>query len=343
MLPLPLDCLACGCGMSDGAGQLPQAVQNSIPIIAVLGPTASGKTSLSLDLAHALGGADAVEIISADAFQLYRGLNIGTAKLMPDQRQGIVHHQIDVLDIMQPASVAAYQARARADIQDIHRRGKIPLVVGGSGLYVAGLLDELDFPGHDEQIRAELMRVLESDGLNPLVQELQLLDPVGAANIDLRNSRRVVRALEVLRMRDGRVIPSFPRNTSHYAKVLRFGLQWQREIEIRRIEERTAKMFAAGMLEETHSLLECGLREAPTASKATGYREAIAVLDGVLAPLQVQAQVAVATRQLARKQRTWFKADPRIQWWQGEHLEGAEHANAISAMVSAVMEAADER
>ncbi|WP_341828995.1 tRNA (adenosine(37)-N6)-dimethylallyltransferase MiaA [Trueperella pyogenes] len=283
-------------------------------IIAILGSTAAGKSALSLELAELLGGPERVEIVSADAMQLYRGMDIGTAKLSPEERRGITHHQLDVLDVTDVASVAAYQRHARADLNDIRGRGKIAMVVGGSGLYVSGLLDELNFPGTDATIRRELESIHEAEGLGPLIAELRERDPVTANTINLHNPRRVIRALEVVRLTGTSYTPVFPRHTSHYDDVVMIGVRRAREVLNQAIGRRAACMFADGLVEETRSLLEAGLREGETARKATGYAEAIAVIDGKMSEAEAIDSVALATRRLAKKQRTWFGRDPRITW-----------------------------
>ena len=284
------------------------------PIVAIVGPTASGKTALSLDVAQRLGGAERVEIVSADAMQLYRGMDIGTAKLPPDERLGIVHHQIDVLDVTERASVAAYQREARADLEGVRRRAKIPMVVGGSGLYVSGLLDELNFPGTDPEIRAELDTIYTDYGLAPLIIELREKDPVSAQTINLANPRRVIRALEVVRLTGESYTPVFPRHTSHYDGIHMFALRREKELLDQAILERARAMFADGLVEETRALIDVGLRHGETARKATGYAEAIAVIDGQMDVDSAIESVAFATRRLAKKQRTWFRRDPRIHW-----------------------------
>ena len=283
-------------------------------IISIAGPTASGKTALSLEVAEKLGGPERVEIVSADAMQLYRGMDIGTAKLPVSERRGIVHHQIDVLDIAHEASVAAYQRHARADVESILARGKTALVVGGSGLYLAALLDELDFPGHDPTIRAELESIAASHGLEPLVRELAEKDPQSHATIDLANPRRVIRALEVIRLTGGLFTPRFPRHTSHYGEHIAFATTRGNEILSEAISQRARTMMDQGLLEETRSLLDRGLRQTPTASRATGYAQAIAVLDGLMSQEDAVDAIAQSTRRLAKKQRTWLRADPRSRW-----------------------------
>ncbi|MDP9800271.1 tRNA dimethylallyltransferase [Arcanobacterium wilhelmae] len=284
------------------------------PVVGVVGETASGKTSFSVALAHVLGGPDAAEIVSADAMQLYTGMDIGTAKATETERRGITHHQIDVLDVREEASVAAYQRQARADIRSIVSRGKFPLIVGGSGLYISAALDELDFPGTDPRLRAELEARAQTDGLDTLVAELADKDPVSAATIDTRNPRRVIRALEVVLLTGRSYTPVFPAHTSHFEPTLIIGVRREREALHAAIEERARKMFASGLLDETERLLAMGLDEGTTAKKATGYAEAIAVLRGEMSLEEAIESVAQGTRRLAKKQRTWFKRDPRIEW-----------------------------
>lgn len=296
------------------------------PVIAIVGPTASGKTALSIEVAQRLGGPETVEIISADAMQLYRGMDIGTAKISADERRGIVHHQIDVLDISEPASVAAYQKHARADVEAIHSRGRIPLVVGGSGLYISALLDVLDFPGTDPQIRGELEEIWHSEGLGKLITELREKDPVSADTINLANPRRVIRALEVVRLTGESYTPKFPRHTNHYPNTTVFGVSREMGELTEAITDRAQAMFDDGLLDEVRGLLDQGLRESVTASKATGYREAIAVLDGETTIEEAVRDVAFWTRRLAKKQRTWFRPDPRISWYD---LTGAQDDSQI--------------
>lgn len=283
-------------------------------ILAILGPTATGKTALSIALAQLLGGPEAVEIISADAMQLYRGMDIGTAKATVAERQGITHHQIDVLDITEEASVAAYQRYGRGDLEGILARGKTPIVVGGSGLYVAGLLDELEFPGRSPAIRQALEQELAADGIAPLLSELRAKDPQAYEDIEHSNERRIVRALEVIRLTGKPFTARFPRHTSHYRDIRAFALDRDRSVMEQAIMQRTDAMFARGLVEETCELVAAGLRTTRTARAATGYAQAIAVLDGVMDEREAREQVSTATLKLVRKQRTWFRADPRLEW-----------------------------
>lgn len=299
-------------------------------IIGIVGPTASGKTGASIALAELLGGRDRVEIISADAMQLYRGMDVGTAKVTASEARGIRHHQIDVLDISESASVAAYQRHARKDLADIEKRGRTPLVVGGSGLYVSGLLDELRFPGWDPLIRGQLEWEWEKDPA-ALRAELRATDFEAYRHVDLCNPRRVIRALEVIRLTGERFTPVFPRHTFHYPDVRIFGIHRPKDELEAAIATRTQQMLAGGLIEETQALLDRGLRTAPTAARATGYREAIAVIDGRMSIEEAGASISRATRRLAKKQRTWFGADPRIEWINPERGNPAEQIAELLA------------
>lgn len=321
----------------------PHCVHNPIPIVALVGPTASGKTALSIRLAQMLGGADCVEIVSADAMQLYRGMDIGTAKATAHERQGIRHHQIDVLDVRDEASVAVYQREARKDIEDIIARGKIPMLVGGSGLYVSAALDELKFPGASAQIRAELEEIAAAKGLEPLIAELRKRDPRSAAVIDLANPRRVIRALEVVRLTGESFTPIFPRHTSHYSEILHIGIKAERPFLDPRIEQRARNMFENGLLEETRELLDQGLKEGPTACKATGYSQAINVLEGNMGIDEAIESTALATRHLAKKQRTWFKADKRIEWLRPDPDSGQGEVGSSSADTRYSVDSGDDK
>lgn len=281
-------------------------------IIAIVGATATGKTALSLEVAELLGGADAVEIISADAMQLYRGMDIGTAKLPLDERRGIVHHQIDVLDVREEASVAAYQKYARADIADIQARGKIPIIVGGSGLYISAVLDKLDFPGHDPHIRESLEAQREAEGMEALLAELKEKDPQAAEVIAPNNERRIIRALEVIRLTGKPFTPRFPRHTSYYENVHSFLVTREKTLLDETITQRTHDMFEQGLIEETRHLLTQGLEQGRTASTAIGYAQAIEVLKGTMTREEAEAAITQATIKLTKKQGTWFRADKRL-------------------------------
>ncbi|WP_205859444.1 tRNA (adenosine(37)-N6)-dimethylallyltransferase MiaA [Phycicoccus flavus] len=278
-------------------------------VVAVVGPTATGKSDLGVALALRLGG----EVVGADASQLYRGMDIGTAKLAPDERQGVPHHQLDVLDVTEEATVAAYQRDARADLEGVLRRGRVPLVVGGSGLYVRAALDRLQIPPTDPAVRAALEARAQDEGGAALFAELGRLDPVAAAAIEPANTRRVVRALEVVELTGRPFSATMPRR-EHVRPTVVLGLRLDRERLDRRIEQRTRAMFDAGLVEETAGLAGRGLREGRTASRAVGYAQALAVLDGTMTLAEAVADTAARTRRLVRRQESWFGADPRVHW-----------------------------
>ena len=279
------------------------------PVVAVVGPTATGKSDLALDLAEHLGA----EIVNADAMQLYCGMDIGTAKLPPDQRRGIAHHQLDVLEVTQDASVAAYQTCARADVTAIRNRGSAVVIVGGSGLYLRGLLDEIDFPGTDAKVRAGWEARAAEQGPGMLHDELTRRDPEAAARIDRGNTRRIVRALEVIDLTGRPFSANLPDHT-YAIPALQLGLDLPAtELDVR-IDTRAEQMFRTGLVAETEHLLARGLEEGRTAVRAVGYAQALALLRGELGEDEAIAQTALATRQLARRQRKWFRRDPRIAW-----------------------------
>ena len=280
-------------------------------IVAVVGPTASGKTDLSLDLAQKLGGA---QIIGADAMARYTGMDIGTAKVAPSERRGIAHYQIDVLDPLEEASVAEYQRDARADADGILAEDDTPIYVGGSGLYLRAALDRIEFPGTDPQVRARLEACAEEVGAAAFHAQLAQVDPVAAERIESNNVRRVVRALEVIELTGRPFSANLPDFTYHKPAV-QLGVRLPLEQLDERIAVRTQRMFENGLLEETRRLAEHGMGR--TASGATGYAQALACLRGELTEDEAVAAVELATRQLARKQLKWFRRDPRIHWVSG--------------------------
>jgi tRNA dimethylallyltransferase len=293
-------------------------------VIAVVGPTAAGKSALSIALAQALGG----EVVNADSMQLYRGMDIGTAKLTPDEREGVPHHVLDVWDVREPASVVAYQELARAAVDDILRRGRVPLVVGGSGLYIRAVLEEFDFPGTDPAIRERLELELASVGPAPLHARLRTLDEPAAAKILPSNGRRIVRALEVIELTGAPFTAALPSPTPHYPAV-QIGVDRETEALDRRIAERVELMWAAGLPDEVRGL--AGLREGRTASRALGYQQALAQLDGKLTREQAIEETVRATRRFVRRQRSWFRRDPRISWLDGASPTLTEDALAACA------------
>jgi tRNA dimethylallyltransferase len=279
------------------------------PMVAVVGPTASGKSDLAVDLALALDG----EVINADAMQLYRGMDVGTAKLSLDERRRVRHHQLDVLDVRDEANVAAYQRHARADAAAIGARGRRPLLAGGSGLYLRSVLDRMDIPPTDPQVRRELEAELSQAGPATLHDRLAATDPAAAAAILRSNGRRVVRALEVITITGRPFSATLP--VHEYARAaVQIGLQLDRELLDRRIEQRVGRMWAGGLVEEVRSLLAVGLAPGRTASRALGYAQVLAMLAGRCTPAQAREDTVSATRRFARRQESWFRRDDRIVW-----------------------------
>jgi tRNA dimethylallyltransferase len=281
----------------------------ALPIVAVVGATATGKSDLALDLAERLTG----EVVNADAMQFYRGMDIGTAKLPVAGRRGITHHELDVLDVTQEASVAAYQAAARDDFAAIAARGHRPVLVGGSGLYVRAALDRLDIPPTDPELRRRLEAEAEVIGSAALHQRLRTVDPQAAAAILPGNVRRVVRALEVVEVTGRPFSASMPKREFVSPAVV-LGLTMDRDVLDERIVRRVDRMWDEGLSAETERLVRAGLREGVTASRAIGYSQAIAALDGVLDEAHARSETAQATRRYARRQESWFRPDPRIVW-----------------------------
>jgi tRNA dimethylallyltransferase len=279
-----------------------------VTVVAVVGPTAAGKSGLSLALAEALGG----EVVNADSMQLYTGMDIGTAKLTVPQRRGVPHHLLDIWPVTEAASVAEYQARARAAVDDILARGRVPLLVGGSGLYVRAVLERFEFPGTDPRLRAALEAELAESGPAPLYRRLVERAPQAAAKILPSNGRRIVRALEVVEL-TGSFTAQLPEPAPHYACV-QLGVDLDPAVLDERIAARVDRMFADGLLAEVRALLPQGLREGRTASRALGYQQVLALLDGVYDEAAARAETVRATRRFVRRQRSWFRRDPQIRW-----------------------------
>ena len=278
--------------------------------IAVVGPTATGKSELGLRLAEALGG----EVVNADAMQLYRGMDLGTAKTPVPQRRGIAHHQLDVLAVTETASVAKYQLSARRDVEEILRRGAVPVIVGGSGLYVQALLDELAFPATDAAVRARWEGELAARGPGDLHRELATVDAEAARNILASDGRRIVRALEVVELTGQPFSAAAPKVGAPRWDTVLIGLDRETAELDARIEARTRAMFAGGLVAEVEHLLTRGLREGVTARRALGYAQVLDGLDGVHDLAQAQRATAAGTRRYVRRQRSWFRRDGRVQW-----------------------------
>ena len=287
----------------------------SRPILAVVGPTGTGKSALAVALAKKLGG----ECINADSMQFYRGMNIGTAKITPAETQGVAHHLIDIMDLTEEASVAEFQARAREVIVDITSRGKYPILVGGSGLYVRAALDKLELPGTDPAVRARLEEESRAHGIGALRARLADVDPDSAAK--LNDERRIIRALEVT----GRPFSAFMPTREYVSDTLQIGLNMDRARLHERLHNRVVAMEKAGLLAEVEQLVDRGLRQGKTASRAIGYAQFLRALEAQTSGadqrytvVQAIEDTTVATRQFARRQLTWFRADPRVHWFDAE-------------------------
>ncbi|WP_265523306.1 tRNA (adenosine(37)-N6)-dimethylallyltransferase MiaA [Oerskovia flava] len=279
-------------------------------VVAVVGPTATGKSDLGLDLAEALGGPARAEIVNADAFQLYRGMDVGTAKVPPGERRGITHHLLDVLDPEQDASVADYQDAARGALAGIRSRGARAVVVGGSGLYVRALLDDMNFPGTDPAVRAAYEARAEREGTRALHDELVRLDPAAAASIGPSNTRRLVRALEVIEITGAPFTANLPRQ-EYVEPAVQIGLDCDRAALDERVGHRVERMWEHGLVDEVRGLAG---RLGRTAARAVGYAEVLAHLRGETDEDAARTAVVTNTRRLARKQMGWFGRDPRVHW-----------------------------
>lgn len=284
-------------------------------MLVIVGPTGTGKTALSLGLAERLGR-DAVEIVNADAMQLYRGMDIGTAKVPEDQRMDVPHHLFDVLDVTEESTAAAFQPEARSVIRDIiNERQRIPILVGGSGLYVSSVLYEFDFPGTDAGIRERLEREFITDGVDALMQRLRGVDPEGAAVIDAQNPRRVIRALEIFELTGTPMRIGLPEKPKMWQESNIIGLFDDRPTLTDRLDKRVADMWKRGMVEEVANLRSLGLERGVTASRAIGYAQALDQLRGHLSETAAIEQTQALTRRLARRQMSWFKRYPGIRWF----------------------------
>ena len=294
-------------------------------VIAVVGPTAAGKSALSLALAHELDA----EVVNADSMQLYRGLDIGTAKLTVAERQGVPHHVLDIWDITQPASVAIYQELARAAIDGIRARGRTPLLVGGSGLYIRAVLEDFAFPGTDPDLRATLEAELAQVGPAALHARLAAADPAAAERILPSNGRRIVRALEVNTLTGATFTAELPEPRPVYDAV-QLGVDLDTAALDARIATRVDAMWAAGLVDEVRELERQGLRDGRTASRALGYQQVLGFLGGTCTESEAHAETIRATRRFVRRQRSWFRRDARIRWLDAD--AGELPAAALAAM-----------
>ncbi|MEV6288447.1 tRNA (adenosine(37)-N6)-dimethylallyltransferase MiaA [Kribbella sp. NPDC051770] len=279
-------------------------------VVAVVGPTAAGKSDLSVALCKHLGG----EVVNADAYQVYRGMDIGTAKVTAAERAGVPHHLLDILDITQTATVAEFQQLARAAIDDCLRRQVLPVLAGGSALYVRAILDVFEFPGTDPEVRDRLEHELAEHGSGVLHQRLAELDPAAAGQILPSNGRRIVRALEVIHITGKPYAATLPEHTSIYPGSVQLGLDVPRPVLDERIGRRVDRMFEQGFVDEVRGLLDQGLLDGRTANRALGYPQVVALLRGEISEAEAREQTAQQTRRFARRQDSWFRKDPRITW-----------------------------
>jgi tRNA dimethylallyltransferase len=297
-------------------------------VIAVVGPTAAGKSDLGVFLAQRLGG----EVVNADSMQLYRGMDIGTAKLTPEERGGVPHHLLDVWDVTETASVAEYQRMARARIDALLAEGRWPILVGGSGLYVRGAVDNLEFPGTDPEVRARLEEELALRGPGALHARLAAADPDAARAILPSNGRRIVRALEVIEITGRPFTANLPGHDSVY-DTLQIGVDVARPELDERIARRVDRMWEAGLVEEVRALEAQGLREGRTASRALGYQQVLAALAGECTLEEARAETVRATKRFARRQDSWFRRDPRVHWLSGAAADLRELPQLAMALV----------
>ena len=288
---------------------------SQINLRAVVGPTGTGKSELALQIAETMiaRGRDA-EIVNSDSMQFYRGMDIGTAKLSLDERRGIKHHMIDVLEIRDESTAAEYQQQVRPVIEEIQSRGVTPVLVGGSMLYVAAALNTFEFPERDAELRQQLEIELETHGSHAMHRRIESLDPVAASRIDPENGRRVVRALEIILLTGEPFAAALPDETESWQPVLEIGLNSERAHLVERLATRVERMWQQGLVGEAEGLIDHGIREGKTSSRAIGYSQALAQIDGELSEQEAIAQTVQLTQRYARRQMSWFRRDERIQW-----------------------------
>lgn len=296
-------------------------------VVAVVGPTAAGKSDLAVALSKRLGG----EVVNVDAMQVYRGMDIGTAKIGTTERDGVPHHLLDILDVTETATVAEFQQLAREAIDDCISRTAVPVLAGGSALYVRAILDDFVFPGTDPVVRARLEAELAADGSGALHSKLQQLDPKAAEQILPSNGRRIVRALEVIEITGGPYVATLPEHRYVYPGAIQLGLDVPRPELDERIDRRVDRMFDAGFVAEVRGLLDKGLIEGKTANRALGYSQVIALLNGEIDETQARERTAQATRRFARRQDSWFRKDQRISWLQYDDPDLVEKALRVIA------------
>lgn len=301
-------------------------------LIAVVGPTGTGKSDLGLALVdQIIASGGKAEIVNTDSMQFYRGMDIGTAKLSLQQRHGITHHLIDWLDITDESSAAEYQSVARPLILDLQQRGITPILVGGSMLYIAALLNTFEFPARDAELRSKLEADLELHGPHEMHRRLKAIDPVAASRIIPANGRRSVRAIEIVTLTGEPFAAALPDEIQSWQPVLEIGVNGPREDLVQRLEKRVHKMWELGLVEEARALIPAGIRNGKTSSRAIGYAQALAQIDGVMTQDEAIADTVRLTQKYARRQMSWFRRDNRIQWldYQDEQMN-SKAANLVS-------------
>ena len=292
-------------------------------LLCIVGPTGSGKSGLAINIALELAKSGVkAEIVNADSMQFYRGMDIGTAKVPLVERAGIEHHMLDWLDIAEENTAARYQVEARKVITDLIEQGTLPIVVGGSMLYIAALINTFEFPGRDEALRAQLEQDLLDLGPAAMHKRLELLDETAASRIEPQNGRRIVRALEIVMITGEPFAASLPDQFESFLPVLEIGLNSAREHLVERLAQRVRDMWSAGLVDEVKGLEDKGIRDSKTASQAIGYSQALASIDGRLTEEEAIAETILLTQRYARRQMSWFRRDPRIHWfdYQDENL-----------------------
>ena len=292
-------------------------------LLCIVGPTGSGKSGLAINVALELAKSGVkAEIVNADSMQFYRGMDIGTAKVTQAERAGIEHHMLDWLDIEEENTAARYQVEARKVITDLIEQGTLPIVVGGSMLYIAALINTFEFPGRDEALRAQLEQDLLDLGPAAMHKRLELLDETAASRIEPQNGRRIVRALEIVMITGEPFAASLPDQFESFLPVLEIGLNSAREHLVERLAQRVRDMWSAGLVDEVKGLEDKGIRDSKTASQAIGYSQALASIDGRLTEEEAIAETILLTQRYARRQMSWFRRDPRIHWfdYQDENL-----------------------
>jgi tRNA dimethylallyltransferase len=298
-------------------------------LVVIVGPTGTGKSDLSLDLAiRLIDSGRPAEIVNADAMQLYRGMDIGTAKVPVAERRGVPHHLLDVLDVADEATVARYQVDARAAISGVVDRGAVPILVGGSGLYVSSVVYDFQFPGTDPELRARLEAELVEQGPGLLYDRLKTVDPGAAARIGASNGRRLVRALEIVELTGAPHTAALPGDPVYWMPAVTVGLRLPREVLTARLDARVERMWAAGLVDEVQRLLPAGLEGGVTASRAIGYAQALGQLRGTISQAEAIEATQQLTRRYARRQVSWFKRDPHTAWIDADDPDRVDQAAA---------------